>query len=583
MDVERRFVVSLIPAIGFEPEGGPSHPIMLGLRRIFVIRRFASTAKKEETLEFRNRALPHQKLQYQQFLRTAPPPENPNKRMRSSGDLRFSGDFRSQRPRSDLYSFQQPSARQIDWSKAQMEPIQKNIYKESESVASRSKSEVDAWLAEHQVTLSGNAVPTPVFEFNEAGYPKEIESLLSRNYQKPTVIQSISWPTALSGRDMISIAKTGSGKTLGFILPAIMHTLSKGRRSAGGGPSVLVILPTRELAQQVQEVAREYAGVMGLSSTCLFGGASKLVQASNLRYGVDICIATPGRLLDFLESGTISMARCSFLVLDEADRMLDMGFEPQIRRVVSQIRPDRQSLMFSATWPKEIRQLAADFQVDPVFLNVGSLELSANHNIEQIVEVIEEHAKEARLYQILEDMMNKTGGKVLIFVGTKRKADDLTYMMRRSGWPALCIHGDKEQRERDWVLSEFKSGTSPILLATDVAARGLDVDNITAVVNFDFPNNSEDYVHRIGRTGRRDNKARNWKNQSTLRFDFRVLEEADQVVPESLKSMVAGPGGHSSSRAPNFRSRYGAQRSQHSPYDGSRSYGNNKYGGGSRW
>ncbi|KAI6212265.1 hypothetical protein M3Y94_00000300 [Aphelenchoides besseyi] len=506
--------------------------------------------------------------------------------MRSSGDLRFSDDFRSQRPRSDLYSFQQPSARPIDWSKVQTEPIQKNIYKESESVATRSKSEVDAWLAENQVTLSGNAVPTPVFEFSEAGYPPEIESLLSRNYQKPTVIQSISWPTALSGRDMISIAKTGSGKTLGFILPAIMHTLSLGRRPAGGGPSVLVILPTRELAQQVQEVAREYAGAMGLSSTCLFGGASKLVQASNLRFGVDICIATPGRLLDFLESGTASMARCSFLVLDEADRMLDMGFEPQIRRVISQIRPDRQSLMFSATWPKEIRQLAADFQADPVFLNVGSLELSANHNIEQIVEVIEEHAKEARLYQILENMMNSAqGGKVLIFVGTKRKADDLTYMMRRSGWPALCIHGDKEQRERDWVLSEFKSGTSPILLATDVAARGLDVDNITAVVNFDFPNNSEDYVHRIGRTGRRDNKGTAYSfftfaDASKARDLIKVLEEARQVVPDSLKSLVANSSAQSSSRASNFRPRYGNQRS---PYDGSRSYGNNKYSGGSRW
>ncbi|KAI6215970.1 RNA helicase [Aphelenchoides besseyi] len=503
-----------------------------------------------------------------------------------SGDYRGSGgnygEYRQSYPRNDYAG---GDLRPTDWSKTKMDPIHKNIYAENHAVAARSKAEIDAWLSENQVTLTGKEIPNPVFEFNEAGYPKEIESLLYNNYQKPTVIQSISWPTALSGRDMISIAKTGSGKTLGFILPAIMHTLNQGRRPMGAGPSVLVVLPTRELAQQVQEVAREYAGVMGLSSTCIFGGASKVGQSSSLRGGVDICIATPGRLLDFLDNGTTSLSRCSFLVLDEADRMLDMGFEPQIRRVISQIRPDRQSLMFSATWPKEIRQLAADFQVDPVFLNVGSLELSANHNIEQIVEVIEEHAKENRLYQILESLRCVKGAKVIIFVGTKRKADDLTGIMRRGGWPALCIHGDKEQRERDWVLSEFKTGKSPILLATDVAARGLDVDNITVVVNFDFPNNSEDYVHRIGRTGRRDNKGTahtffTYANAPKARDLIKVLQEAQQVVPESLQSLATG--GYSS-RSTNNRSRFNGQRSQFSSYDGPRSYGNNGYGGGARW
>lgn len=166
------------------------------------------------------------------------------------------------------------------------------------------------------------------------------------------------------------------------------------------------MLPTRELAQQVQEVARVYSTAMGLSFTCLYGGASKGPQAGDLRRGIDICIATPGRLLDFMDSGSVTMSRCSFLVLDEADRMLDMGFEPQIRKIVSQIRPDRQTLMFSATWPKEVRALAADFQKDPVFLNVGSMELAANHNIEQIVEVMDEFDKKSRLEQILKQLLN---------------------------------------------------------------------------------------------------------------------------------------------------------------------------------
>ncbi|KAI6207733.1 DNA RNA helicase domain containing protein [Aphelenchoides besseyi] len=449
--------------------------------------------------------------------------------------------------------------RPIDWSRMKLDPIKKNIYNENPDVAARSKSEIDTWLSENQVTLSGQNIPHPTFEFSEAGYPKEVESLLYRNYQKPTVIQAISWPVALSGRDIISIAKTGSGKTLGFILPAIMHTLSQGHRPPSGGPSVLVLLPTRELAQQVQEVARDYCRAMNLSSTCLFGGASKHGQASDLRRGVDVCIATPGRLLDFLENNTTNMNRCSFLVLDEADRMLDMGFEPQIRKIVSQIRNDRQTLMFSATWPKEIRQLAADFQVDPVFLNVGSMELSANHNIEQIVEIMDEHRKQPRLFQILENRLRDNGARIIIFVETKRKADELTREMRRDGWPALCIHGDKEQRERDWVLAEFKTGKVPILLATDVAARGLDVDDIKVVINYDMSNNSEDYVHRIGRTGRRDKTGTAYTfftpaNSGKARDLIKVLQEANQQIPPELMSM-----GHSGNG--NNRSRYGAKRS----------------------
>ncbi|KAI6203143.1 DNA RNA helicase domain containing protein [Aphelenchoides besseyi] len=448
--------------------------------------------------------------------------------------------------------------RPVDWSRMNLEPIKKNIYNENPDVAARAKSEIDEWLSSNQVTLSGQNIPHPNFEFTEAGYPREIETLLYKNYQKPTVIQGISWPVALSGRDMISIAKTGSGKTLGFILPAIMHTLSQGRRPPSGGPSVLVMLPTRELAQQVQEVARDYCRAMGLSSTCLFGGASKHGQASDLRRGVDVCIATPGRLLDFLENGTTNMHRCSFLVLDEADRMLDMGFEPQIRKIVSQIRTDRQTLMFSATWPKEVRALAADFQVDPVFLNVGSMELSANHNIEQIIEVMDEHRKHPRMIQILKSLLSDKSARVIIFVETKRKADELTREMRREGWPALCIHGDKEQRERDWVLSEFKTGRTPILLATDVAARGLDVDDIKVVINYDMSNNSEDYVHRIGRTGRRDKRGTAYTfftpaNSGKARDLIKVLQEAKQQVPPELMSM-----GHTGNG--NNRSRYGGKR-----------------------
>jgi len=464
--------------------------------------------------------------------------------------------------------------RPVDWKQKPMEPLKKDIYSESPIVSGRPQSEIASWLQQNEVTLAGENIPRAVFEFNEAGYPQQITDCLYKNYERPTIIQSISWPVALSGRDMISIAKTGSGKTLGFLLPAIMHTLNKSRRQPGEGPSVLVMLPTRELAQQVQEVAQEYCTAMGLGYTCLYGGAPKFSQQNDLRRGIDVCVATPGRLLDFLEAGVTTMSRCSFLVLDEADRMLDMGFEPQIRKIVSQIRPDRQTLMFSATWPKEVRNLANDFQSNPVFLNVGSMEIAANHNIEQIIEVMDEYRKQNRLFQLLDGLVKDPDAKVLIFVETKRKADDLTRGMRMDGWPALCIHGDKAQHERNWVLSEFKAGRIPILLATDVAARGLDVDGIKVVINYDYPKNSEDYVHRIGRTGRRDNKGIAYsfftqENSPKARDLIKVLEEAHQVVPPELLQMANAGSGMSNNRG-GFGN-YGRQQR------GGNSFGQNRY------
>lgn len=435
------------------------------------------------------------------------------------------------------------SLRSIDWDRENLRPLQKNFYVEHAAVSARNEYDINIWYQDNQVTLEGKQIPRPVFEFTEAGFPDTITDVLYSNFQKPTTIQSISWPIATSGRDIISIAKTGSGKTLAFLLPAIMHILGQPSRGYREGPSVLVLLPTRELAQQVQEVARDYCKAMRLSLTCLFGGAPKSGQARDLERGVDIVVATPGRLTDFLEVGKTNLKRCSYLVLDEADRMLDMGFEPQIRKIVSQIRPDRQTLMFSATWPKEVRKLAMDFQTDAARLTVGSLELAANHNITQVVEVMNESEKQHRLMLLLNDIMNQAECKTIIFVETKRKADDLTRFMRRDGWPALCIHGDKGQAERDWALAEFKAGKVPILLATDVAARGLDVDDIKYVINYDYSNNSEDYVHRIGRTGRCEKKGTaytffTYDNGSKAKDLIKVLEEANQEIPPALQEMA---------------------------------------------
>lgn len=366
-----------------------------------------------------------------------------------------------------------------------------------------------------------------------------MEEIRKQGFAEPTAIQAQGWPIALSGRDLVGIAQTGSGKTLAYILPATVHINSQPRLNRGDGPIVLILAPTRELAQQIQTVARDFGSSSCIRNTCIFGGSPKGPQARDLERGVEICIATPGRLIDFLEKGTTNLRRCTYLVLDEADRMLDMGFEPQIRKIIEQIRPDRQVLMWSATWPQEVQALAEDFLSDYIQINIGSLTLAANHNIRQIVEICYEHEKEMKLSGLLREIGKDRGSKMIIFVETKKKVDDITKAIKREGWPAISIHGDKSQPERDYVLSEFRNGKTMILVATDVAARGLDVEDVKYVINFDYPNSSEDYIHRIGRTGRCQSAGTAYayftpNNARQAKELISVLEEAGQVINPQL-------------------------------------------------
>ncbi|KAI1726293.1 DEAD/DEAH box helicase domain-containing protein [Ditylenchus destructor] len=414
----------------------------------------------------------------------------------------------------------------------------------SGAVTRRSTADIEHWLKVNEVGLHGKNIPRPVFEFEESTFPETIQRILYTKYSKPTAIQSICWPVALSGRDMISIARTGSGKTLGYLLSGIAHTLHQpAKQYPEEGPTVIILLPTRELAQQVEDVARDYCNMCDLGLACVFGGVSKSEQEKQFQKGIDICVATPGRLLGFAEDRIVSLQRCSYLVLDEADRMLDMGFEQQIRKIIEQIRPDRQTLMFTATWPKEVRALAMEFQTDPVFINIGSMEIHANHNIRQNVDVIEENYKPDRLIQLLSEFGQQSNCKTIIFVGTKYKADSLFNNMRRVGWPVLSIHGDKSQSERDYVMKEFREGRAPILLATEVAARGLDVIDVKYVINYDYPKGAEDYVHRIGRTARHDRTGVSYtfftsRDSPKAKDLIAVLREANQYVPPELVQLA---------------------------------------------
>merc|ERR1719331_2658514 len=436
----------------------------------------------------------------------------------------------------------------INWNSVSLVKFEKDFYQEHPSVTGMGQDEVERIRSHKNITIiSGQNVPKPVRTFEEASFPDYVlEEVARAGFKEPSPIQVQGWPIALSGRDMVGIAETGSGKTLAFLLPAIVHINAQPYLSKGDGPIVLIMAPTREMAIQIQEEANRFGKSSKIKNTCCYGGAPRRQQQQDLRDGVEIVIATPGRLIDFLDSGDTNLKRLTYLVLDEADRMLDMGFEPQVRKVVSQSRPDRQTLMWSATWPDEIKRLARDIcKENPVHINVGSLDLRTAHTIRQYVEVVKEEDKRSRLKRLLEKVMD--GSRILIFADTKRGGDQLTREMRTDGWPALCMHGDKKQEEREWVLKEFKEGKSPILVATNVAARGIDVKDIKYVINYDFPNQIEDYIHRVGRTGRAGATGSSYSFFTPDKFRLAkdlvaVLREAKQPVPEELQKLGDGGG-----------------------------------------
>nr|GAT60883.1 predicted protein [Mycena chlorophos] len=465
------------------------------------------------------------------------------------------------------------SLRNIDWNTTKVEHFEKNFYVEDKKVKERSEKEVEDFRRAKEIKVQGRGVPRPVTTFEEAGFPEYLmTSIRAQGFAGPTPIQCQAWPMALSGRDVVAIAQTGSGKTVGFALPAMLHINAQPLLSPGDGPIALILAPTRELAVQIQQECTKFGSNSRIRNTAIYGGAPKGPQIRDLQRGVEIVIATPGRLIDMLETQKTNLRRVTYLVMDEADRMLDMGFEPQIRKIVSQIRPDRQTLMFSATWPKDVQRLASDFLKDMIQVNIGSMELTANHNITQIVEVCSDFEKRGKLVKHL-DQIGAENAKVLIFVGTKRVADDITKYLRTDGWPALAIHGDKEQRERDWVLGEFKASRSPILIATDVASRGLDVKDVGYVINYDFPNNCEDYIHRIGRTGRAGMKGTSYtyfttENAKSARELVGILKDAKATIPPQLEEMAMYSGGGGG------RGRYGG---------GGGRRGGGGGGGGGRW
>ncbi len=325
-----------------------------------------------------------------------------------------------------------------------------------------------------------------------------LDALTAENYATPTPIQAQSIPHVLTGRDLLGIAQTGTGKTAAFALPILHRLAANPRPVAPHSCRVLVLAPTRELASQIRESFVTYGRNLRLTSTTVFGGVDMRRQERVMARGVDILVATPGRLVDHLGQRTIRLDRVEIVVLDEVDRMLDIGFIHAIRRVMNHVPRQRQSLFFSATLPKDIASLAAELLTDPVKVQVVPVATTAER-VEQAVIHVDQPQKKAVLAKLLAD---PSVSRAIVFTRTKHRADQVTRHLEAAGVAAAAIHGNKSQNQRERALSGFRDGRTRVLVATDIAARGIDVDGVSHVVNFDLPDVPESYVHRIGRTGR---------------------------------------------------------------------------------
>jgi len=334
-----------------------------------------------------------------------------------------------------------------------------------------------------------------------------------QGYTVPTPIQAQAIPVVLAGKDLLAAAQTGTGKTAGFTLP-LLEILNK--KGAGRTVRCLILVPTRELAAQVQESVRTYGKYKPLRSTTIFGGMNINPQIQELRRGVDIVVATPGRLLDHVQQRTIDLRHVEILVLDEADRMLDMGFIHDIRRIIGLLPQKRQNLMFSATFPDEIRKLASTFMQHPV-----TVEVARRNTAAELVAQVQHPVDQSRKKDLLSHLVKTNNWQqVLVFSKTKRGANRLAEALEKDGIQADAIHGNKSQPQRTRVLKRFKNNELQVLVATDIAARGIDIDELPHVVNFDLPHVPEDYVHRIGRTGRAGSSG---EAVSLVSFDDRPL------------------------------------------------------------
>lgn len=438
----------------------------------------------------------------------------------------------------------------VNHAKMNYEPFRKNFYTEPIDLSELTEEEVaNLRLELDGIKVRGVDVPKPVQKWSQCGLGVQALDIIRKlGYDAPTSIQSQAIPAIMSGRDVIGVAKTGSGKTIAFLLPMFRHIKDQRPLDAMEGPVTLIMTPTRELATQIHKECKPFLKALDLRAVCAYGGAPIKDQIAELKRGAEIIVCTPGRMIDLLaaNSGRVTnLKRVTYVVLDEADRMFDMGFEPQVMKILANVRPNRQTVLFSATFPRNMEALARKTLNKPVEIIVGGRSVVAPE-ISQVVEVRNDDSKFMRLLEILGNLYSideNEDARALIFVDRQEAADSLLRDLMRKGYPCMSIHGGKDQVDRDSTIDDFKAGIFPILIATSVAARGLDVKQLKLVINYDAPNHLEDYVHRAGRTGRAGNTgtAVTFLTEDQERYSVdisKALRQSGQEVPAEVQKMV---------------------------------------------
>ncbi|KAG8439140.1 hypothetical protein GDO86_005380 [Hymenochirus boettgeri] len=432
----------------------------------------------------------------------------------------------------------------VDHGKIEYESYRKNFYVEVPELAKMTPEEVSTYRLEMEgITVKGKNCPKPIKSWVQCGISMKILNALKKQaYEKPTPIQAQAIPAIMSGRDLIGIAKTGSGKTIAFLLPMFRHIMDQRPLEEGEGPIAVIMTPTRELALQITKECKKFSKTLGLRVVCVYGGTGISEQIAELKRGAEIIVCTPGRMIDMLAANNgrvTNLRRSTYVVLDEADRMFDMGFEPQVMRIIDNIRPDRQTVMFSATFPRAMEALARRILSKPIEVQVGGRSVVCS-DVEQHVIVIEEEKKFLKLLELLGHYQET--GSVIIFVDKQEHADGLLKDLMRASYPCLSLHGGIDQYDRDSIINDFKTGVCKLLVATSVAARGLDVKHLILVINYSCPNHYEDYVHRAGRTGRAGNKGYAFtfitEDQARYAGDIiKALELSGTAVPTELEKL----------------------------------------------
>ncbi|KAL4100948.1 hypothetical protein QTP88_020976 [Uroleucon formosanum] len=491
---------------------------------------------------------------------SAPPP--PNRQVRGGGAGRPRTIRRRAKSPEEKFTFSDDVWEEIDRENKEKElellktlpPIVKDFYVEHSQVTAMSDEEVQSFrTTQNDITVQyvvgaecSRPIPKPIKTFEHAFslYPDIMKVIKNQKFITPSPIQCQAWPIIMSGHDLIAIAQTGTGKTLAYILPALIHLLQQPTpRIKRIGPSVLILGPTRELVLQIHDEITKYL-YNNIKVVCVYAGNVSIITHQQLieTEKPDIIVATPGRLNDLVGMRAVKLDHVSYMVLDEADRMLDMGFKNQIELSLRHVRPDKQTILTSATWPTAVQNLANYFAKNPLHVTIGSLDLSTVDTVSQKIIILKEHQKEGWLDNFISNEISKND-KVIIFMRKKTSVDKMYEHFISKNIGCRCIHGGRVQIDREASLADIRNGVVSILIATDVASRGIDIHNISLVINYDFPLNIEEYVHRVGRTGR----AGKTGSAITLfsKYDkfnaaslIGILEKSKQPIPPELYKMI---------------------------------------------